>query len=59
MKTSDLLIVICAVILLSNMQTLENTLNVFMKIWNSINAAFVRRVLAKKKVLKASTICAW
>jgi hypothetical protein len=51
MKTSNLSNVTCAVILLSILRTLENTLNVFMKISNNINAAFARRVLAEKNIL--------
>jgi hypothetical protein len=53
MKTSDLSIVICAVILLSSLRTLDNTLNVFMRNLSNTNVKFVIRALAEKKILKS------
>jgi hypothetical protein len=46
MKISSTFNAICASILLSNIITLEDTLNVFMKTSNNINARFVRRAMA-------------
>jgi hypothetical protein len=40
--------VICVIIQLSNMHTLEDTLNVFMKNSNNTNVVFVTRALARK-----------
>jgi hypothetical protein len=48
METRNPSNVICAVFLLSSLQTLKDTLNVFMKNSNNINALFVKRALALK-----------
>jgi hypothetical protein len=47
--------VICVIIQLSNMHTLEDTLNVSMITSNSTNVVFVNRALAKKEILEITS----